>query len=78
MKILDYIKNDTEIKHIQYIKKGEEIQYNLKKGVNTDCFCDSIAQKNCFIILELEMHIIEWGEDYYEDYIIIDVIEEEE
>ena len=77
MKILDYMKNNTEIKHKQYIKKGEKIQYDLKKGVNTDCFCSSIAQKNCFIILELEIYIIEWGDDYCEDYTIIDVIEEE-
>jgi hypothetical protein len=92
MKILDYIKNNkAEVSYIKYVKAGEIISYTIKNELHSDCLklkyfaghkgyygvfnIDVI--KNCYLIFELKMSPIDYGEDCCDDYIITDVIEEE-
>ena len=92
MKILDYIKNNkAEVSYVKYVKAGEKISYTIKNELNTDCLKLSLyatsegnyghfnikVLKNCYLIFKLEMISFDYGENYAEDYIITDVIEEE-
>lgn len=92
MKILDYMKNNkAEVSYIKYVRAGEKISYTIKNELNTDCLKLSLyatsennygvfnikVLKNCYLIFKLEKTPFDYGENWAEDYIIIDVIEEE-
>lgn len=92
MKILDYIKNNkAQASYIKYVRSGEKISYTIKNELNTDCLKLSLyatsegnygvfnikVLKNCYLIFEPEIFPFDYGENCADEYIIVDVIEEE-